>query len=85
MQNLAENNLVRFINVTRRKHGIFANFKVKGVRGGATFSASISVDLSACELDIASDSLEKIVEESAKVAVRELKRAEFQFEGLQSL
>ncbi len=85
MINLAENNLVRFINVTKRKGGLFANFRVKGVRGGTNFSASISVDLSACEIDPAGDSLEKIVEECAKVAVRELKRAEFQFEGIQSL
>ena len=45
MKNIAENNLIRFINITKKKDGLFANFKVKGIKGGASFSASISVDL----------------------------------------
>ncbi len=85
MKNLAENNLVRFINVTRRKDGLFANFKVKGIRGGMAFSASIQVDLSSCNIDPAQDSLEKIIEECAKIAIREFKKSEFSFEGLQSI
>ena len=43
--NLAENNLVRFISITKKKDGMFANFRVKGMKGGATFSSSISVDI----------------------------------------
>ena len=51
MQNLVENNVIRFINVTRRKDGIFANFKIKGQKGGTLFTVSISIDISAAEVD----------------------------------
>ena len=81
MKDLAENNVVRFINISRKKAGIFANFKVKGVKGGTSFSASITVDISAAEVD-AGDSLEKIIEECARMAVRDFKKSDFQFEGL---
>lgn len=81
MQNIAENNLIRFINISKKKDGIFANFRVKGVRGGTTFSASISVDIAAAEVDPA-DTLEKIIEECARIAVRDFKKSELQFEGI---
>lgn len=81
MQNIAENNLIRFINITKKKDGIFANFRVKGVWGGTTFSASISVDIAAAEVDPA-DTLEKIIEECARIAVKDFKKSEFQFEGI---
>jgi hypothetical protein len=84
MVNLAENNVIRFINISRRKEGIFANFKVKGQKGGTSFAASISVDISAAEVDPA-DPLEKIIEESAKMAVKEFKKAEYAFEGLAAI
>ncbi|MCB1136137.1 MAG: hypothetical protein KDK78_07710 [Chlamydiia bacterium] len=84
MKNLAENNLVRFINISKKKEGIFANFRVKGLRGGAVFSASISVDLAAAEVDF-TDPLETIIEHCAKIAVREFQAAEFQYEGLAAL
>lgn len=85
MKNIAENNLIRFINISKKKDGIFANFKVKGIRGGTSFSASISVDVSAVEIDISEDNLEKIIEECARVAVKEFKKAEFQFEGMTAI
>lgn len=81
MKNIAENNLIRFINITKKKDGLFANFKVKGLKGGTSFSASISVDLSAAEVD-PTDSLEKIIEHCARMAVREFKKSEMQFEGV---
>lgn len=81
MKNIAENNLVHFKNISKKKDGIFANFNVKGIRGGTLFSASISVDISAAEVH-AGDSLEKIIEECARMGVNEFKKAEFQFEGL---
>lgn len=81
MKNLAENNIIRFTNVTRKKDALCANFKVKGLRNGVVFSASISVDINALELD-SSDTLEKIVEECARHGVKEFKKAEFEFEGL---
>lgn len=81
MKNIAENNLIRFINITKKKDGLFANFKVKGLRGGTSFSASISVDISAAEVDL-SDPLEKIIEHCAKIAVKEFKKAEIEFEGM---
>lgn len=80
MKNLAENNLVRFISVTKKKDGLFANFRVKGVRNGATYSASIAVDLSAADVDLA-DPLERIIEMSAPIAVKQL-QSDVQFEGL---
>jgi hypothetical protein len=81
MKDLAENNLIRFKNISRKKESMYANFKVKGIRGGVTFTASISVDIAAAEVH-AGDILEKIIEECARIGVDEFKRAEFQFEGL---
>lgn len=84
MKDLAENNLVRFKNISKKKEAIFANFKVHGIRGGVTFAASISVDISAAEVH-AGDILEKIIEKCAHIGVDEFKRAEFQFEGLSGI
>lgn len=84
MKDVSENNLIRFTKISKTKDGLFANFKVKGVKGGISFNASISVDISEAEVDSA-DSLEKIIEHSARVAVKELKNSNFQFEGLQSV
>lgn len=81
MKNIAENNLIRFINITKKKDGLFANFKVKGLRGGTSFNASICVDLSAAEVD-PTDPLEKIIEHCARMAVKEFKKSEMQFEGM---
>jgi hypothetical protein len=85
MKDLAENNLIRFINISKKKEGMFANFKVSGVRAGVVFKASISVDVSAVEVDLSADPLEKIIEECARMAVKEMKRSEFQFGGLSSI
>ena len=84
MKHLAENNLIRFINLVRKKDGIFANFKAKGVRGGTVFTASISVDIAAAEVD-PQDALEKIIEQCAKMAVDEFKRSDLQFEGVAAI
>jgi hypothetical protein len=85
MKNIADNNVIRFINITKKKEGLFANFKVKGIKSGVSFSASIAVDIASVEVDLAEDNLEKIIEECARVAVKEFKKAEFQFEGLPSV
>ncbi|MDF2549348.1 MAG: hypothetical protein K0S07_415 [Chlamydiales bacterium] len=85
MSTLAENNLVRFISISKKKGGVFVNFKAKGIRGGTAFTASIVVDLSVIEVNPAEDSLEKIIEECAKVAVKEFKRSELEFEGITSV
>ena len=84
MKDLAENNLIRFKNLTKKKESIYANFTVKGIRAGVTFSASIAVDIAAAEVH-AGDVLEKIVEECARIGVSEFKKADFQFEGISSL
>ena len=84
MKDLADNNVIRFINISRKKEGIFANFKVKGIKGGVVFTASVTVDITAAEVD-PGDALEKIIEECAKLAVKELKRSEFAFEGLANI
>ena len=84
MEDLAENNLIRFKNISKKKETMIANFKVKGLRNGVNFTASISVDLSAAELH-PGDVLEKIIEECARLGVNEFKKADFQFEGLTSI
>lgn len=63
---------------------MFANFKVKGIRGGVNFTAAISVDISAAEVH-PGDVLEKIIEECARIGVNEFKKANFQFEGLSTI
>ncbi|PJD95154.1 MAG: hypothetical protein CK425_09505 [Parachlamydia sp.] len=78
---LAQNNLIRFINITKKKDGIFANFKAKGIHSGVVFTASISVDISAAEVH-PGDTLEKIIEECARMATQQFKKSELQFEGL---
>lgn len=83
MKNLAENNVIRFVNVTKKKDALYAKFRVKGLRNGVTFSASISVDIGSLELH-PGDSLEKIVEQCAKHGVKEFKKAELQFEGIET-
>jgi len=84
VKDLAENNLVRFKNISRKKEAIYANFRVTGVRAGVNFNASICVDISAAEVH-PGDVLEKIIEECARIGVAEFKKAEFQFEGLSAL
>lgn len=84
MKDLVENNLVRFKNISRKKEGISANFKVKGVRGGTSFTASIAVDIDAAEVH-PGDTLERIIEECARIGVEEFQKCEFQFEGLTSI
>ena len=84
MKNLAENNVVRFVGITKKKEGYFAKFKVQGIRGGMEFSSSITVDIAAVDVDISEDSLETIIETSAKTALREFKKAELQFEGMET-
>jgi hypothetical protein len=81
MKDLSENHLIRFISISKKKDGMFANFRVKGFKGGAQFSTSIAVDLSAAELTPL-DSLEKIIEHSARIAVKEFKKSEMQYEGV---
>ncbi|MEI6242548.1 MAG: hypothetical protein WCP39_03990 [Chlamydiota bacterium] len=84
MDNLAENYLIRFKNLTKKKEAIFANFQVKGIRSGVTISAAISVDISALDLH-AGDVLEKIIEECAKRALKEFKKSDFQFEDFSQI
>jgi hypothetical protein len=81
MDDLAENNLIRFKNISKKKSAMFANFRVKGMRGGVNFTAAISVDISAAEVH-AGDVLEKIIEECARIGLSEFKKASFQFEGI---
>ena len=72
MKDLAENNLIRFKNISKKKDSIYANFKVKGIKGGVNFTASITVDISAAEVH-PGDVLEKIIEECARIGVKEFK------------
>lgn len=79
--NLAENNVIHFKNISKKKDGIFANFKVKALHNGVIVSASISVDISSCSLDPHQDTMEKIIEECAKRGLKELKKVDFEFEA----
>lgn len=85
MQSLADNNLIRFISIKKKKDGLFANFRAKGVRGGLDFSTAINVDLGALEIDLAETPLESVIEAAARVAEREVQKADLQFEGMQSI
>lgn len=84
MKNLNDNNLIRFTKITKKKEGLYANFKATGIRGGSAFTAAITVDLSAAEVD-PGDSLEKIIEECARIAERDIKKSDLQFEGLAAI
>lgn len=84
MKNIAENNLIRFKNISKKKNGVFANFLVTGVRGGTTVRASICIDIAAAEVDLA-DPMEQIIEKCAHIAVKDVKGAQYEFEGLKSI
>lgn len=84
MTDLADNNVVRFKNLSKKKDGIFVNFKVKGIRAGVVFTATISVDISAAEVH-AGDPLETIIEECARIGVKGFQSSDLQFEGLSQL
>jgi hypothetical protein len=84
MKDISENNLIRFTKISKTKDGLFANFKAKGVKGGTSFTASVSVDITEAEVDSA-DTLEKIIEQSARVAVKEFQSSNLQFEGLMAI
>jgi len=84
MKSLIDNNLVRFRNISKTKQGIFVNFKVKGERGGASFTASIAVDIDSADVS-SGDSLEVIIEKCAQIGVSEFQKSEFQFEGITCL
>ncbi|MCB1112741.1 MAG: hypothetical protein H7A37_03940 [Chlamydiales bacterium] len=84
MKNLAENNVIRFINISKKKEGVFANFRVKGIKGGTTFTASITVDIAAAGVDLA-DPMEKIIEECARIAAKDIREPKYQFEGIQNI
>ncbi len=45
------------------------------------YKATISVDLDAADVDL-TDPMEAIIEACAKIAVREFKKSDLQFEGL---
>ncbi len=84
MENLDENNVIRFKNISKKKEGFFAHFQVKAVRNGVTISASLSVDILSHELHLG-DVMEKIIAECAKIGLRELKRADYTLEGIEDL
>jgi hypothetical protein len=84
MKNIAENNQIRFVSIAKKKNGIFANFKVTGIKGGTTVAASICVDLAAANVDLA-DPLEKIIEECARIAAKDFKDPSYRFEGIQKV
>lgn len=81
---LAENNVIRFKNITRKKEAIYANFRVKGMRKGVMFTATIAVDIAAAEMH-AGEPLESIIEQCAEMGLNEFQNAEFVFEGMQTV
>jgi len=79
---IADNNVIKFKSLSKKKNGLFANFKVNGIKNGVTISASLAIDLSAVDVDF-TDPIEKIIADSAELAMRELQGSQFHFEGLQ--
>lgn len=63
---------MRFKNISKTKQGIFVNFKVRGEKGGASFTASIAVDIESADVS-AGDTLETIIERCAQIGVAEFK------------
>lgn len=84
MSNIAENNRIQFVSISKKKSGVFANFKVIGMKGGTTFSAKIQVDLAAANVDLA-DPMEKIIEECARIAAKDIKEPKYRFEGIEAI
>lgn len=84
MADIAENNRIKFKNITKKKNGVFANFSVTGVKGGTTIRAAICIDIAAAEVDLA-DPMEKIIEECARIAAKDIKASKYEFEGLQNI
>ncbi len=81
MDDLTENNVIRFKNISQKKDGLFANFSLKTIRNGVIVNASISVDISYLELH-AGDPIEKIASESAQHALKQLQKGDFTLESL---
>lgn len=78
---LAQNFVIQFMNITRKKETMHANFKVKGSKNGTVFTTKISVELDAAGVDL-TDTLDAIIAQCQERAVKEFKRAEFTSEGL---
>ncbi len=83
MKNLAENNLVRFLSIVRKKDGLYAKFKVCGIREGTTINTSVLLSIDAAGMD-PTKSLEEIIEACGKRAAKDC-HIEAQFEGLHAL
>jgi hypothetical protein len=79
MDNILENRVIQFKNITRKKEGLFANFLLKSERNGVVISANISVDISALDLS-ASDTTETIALSCAKHALKTLQKETFSLE-----
>lgn len=84
MEKLEDNNILRFVNISKKKSAIVANFKMKGLRRGVTYSATLSVDITALNIDL-DKPLEEIISLSAKEAIKQFTQAEVLFEGFQTL
>jgi hypothetical protein len=76
-----ENNMIRFTGISKSKTGLFAKFRAKVIKGEATYTFTISVDIYQANVD-ATDSLEKIIKECGRIAAARLSQAELQFEGI---
>ncbi|MEL7431028.1 MAG: hypothetical protein AAGI90_00660 [Chlamydiota bacterium] len=83
MNDLTENNVIRFKHISRKKESFYAHFQVKAERNGVIISATLTVDISAHEFHLG-DVMEKIITECAKIGLKELKRADYTLEGLES-
>ena len=81
---LEHNNVIRFNGISKKKDGVFANFKAKGIRGGTYFTASITVDILAANADL-SDPLENIIEKCAAEALKAFKKADFSVENIAAI
>lgn len=75
MNNLEDNYVIKFKNLSYKNDSIFANFIVKFIGGGITINSKIAIDISALEL-YATDSLETIINICGKKALKAIKQSE---------
>lgn len=71
MNDLSQNHVIKFFNVSKRKDGMSANFKAKGVSGAVTYAVKIAVDLETCGL-IGDEEIPAIIKTTASAAEREM-------------
>lgn len=74
-ERIVENKRLQFINVSKKKEGIFVNFKVKFLLNGIYIHASVAIDVLETGID-PSKPLQDIVQEASHLAASALKKVQ---------